>query len=510
MRTRRNQDVLPTARRQRTEPTTILTARLQRGVEQGRELAAAHPVAATIAGALLVASVAAAATTVSQQSLTTVPLTMVPLTSQQSLSASSVTAQTMIAGMYPLINYVSSATTEWHAIAYAVQNNGTALREAWLRSIAERVRMQRERRMAPGAHEDRGAYDEYLALEKHLERGESWYATEATRPLWSARGRDRALTALARVGLRHTGWQVESPNSISGTEAGVVNMVAHMRIVDQCPIGYESILGSMERALHKESLLPDREKLDHTNVHGAASWLEVAYWINLLHSPAGIGTVLCDDRGTAAGCARWGLVTKATFAAKGIQFAGLGYFYNATIFLVNFEAVRGVAFHNQGQGLFTDTDWKVHDDDTVIKWARISAPLQAHLYSVPPQLWFPAGMVEGLVGSYHAFRPLAALIIALSELDIFHLVGHNHNIYQLSIALQDVFKPREPGGGGYCDVRGGIINLDCGLLGWVRNKPWCVNGVCLPDTPPASFDENNVDNADCAPNLHLTIAHGRC
>ena len=136
-------------------------------------------------------------------------------------------------------------------------------------------------------------------------------------------------------------------------------------------------------------------------------------------------------------------------------------------------------------------EWEVHSDLQGVKWARISAPLRVPRYGTVPQLWFPARMAEGT--TWESFQPLAVLIISLSELNLCHIVEHNQNVYQLSYALYDIFRPRQPTEGGYCAVRGGLFNLDCGNLGWVRNTQW----FDLPDTPPKTFDHENLE-ANCA------------
>lgn len=146
----------------------------------------------------------------------------------------------------------------------------------------------------------------------------------------------------------------------------------------------------------------------------------------------------------------------------------------------------------RGRNIQRDIEWEVHSDLQGIQWARISAPLRVPRHGTVPQLWFPARMVEGT--HWRSFQPLAALIISLAELNLFFIVEHNHNVYQLARALFDIFQPRQPTEAGYCAVRGGLFNLDCGNLGWVRNTQW----FDLPDTPPKTFDHENLE-ANCAP-----------
>ena len=98
------------------------------------------------------------------------------------------------------------------------------------------------------------------------------------------------------------------------------------------------------------------------------------------------------------------------------------------------------------------------------------------------------------------------MLISLSEENIFHLVEHGHNIFQLTLALRHLFEPREPTDGGFCSTRGGLINLHCGDLGWDIGVPFCVMGVCLPDTPPRTFDEHNPA-ANCVPLTQYPHTH---
>lgn len=149
-------------------------------------------------------------------------------------------------------------------------------------------------------------------------------------------------------------------------------------------------------------------------------------------------------------------------------------------------------------------EWTEIKDLQDVKWACIAAPLRLSRYGGVPQLWFPASMIVG--GGFADFQLLAALIIALSEEDIFHLVEHAHNLNQLTHALQDLFEPREPTDGGFCSTRGGLINLRCGNLGWNIGVPFCVMDICLPDTPPRTFDEHNPA-ANCARLTHSIHTH---
>ena len=129
--------------------------------------------------------------------------------------------------------------------------------------------------------------------------------------LWQTRASDRVGMAVGRVCLRDAGWQIESPHSKTHTEAGVIDCVSQWLIIEKCPFREGSILTELQTTLG--------ESLDHISVYKLRPWVVITYHLNLLHSPMVMGTILCNNRGTAAGCARWGNARMAEFAGKGMR-----------------------------------------------------------------------------------------------------------------------------------------------------------------------------------------------
>ena len=205
-------------------------------------------------------------------------------------SAASHEAHLVVNGLYAFTHYQAGVTTEWPGVSDSISNNGSILTPSVLRDMSERVLVHR--------------------LQDPFKQ----------KP-WEAFARDRSTFALGRVGLRYTGWQEESPSSGSGVEAGFPDLLVQTLIIEQCPYLEGSLHATIERLLHATSRLPTSERLNAVNAYRSLpiSWWRMVYHINLLHSPTGISTVLCEQRGTAAGCARWGTVPRAIFSAKGFR-----------------------------------------------------------------------------------------------------------------------------------------------------------------------------------------------
>ena len=201
----------------------------------------------------------------------------------------------MVRGLLPIMHLQGSTATEWPAMDTSIANNSSHLTPDLLADYMARVRVHA------------------LSDTTNFPWGDA--------AVWETRARDLSLAVLSRLGLRHSGWMEESPASLSKTRSGIQNLLAHMTIFEQCPHQEGSMLGNLVDALREASFLPSDEKLDHGNIYRylPKTWLKFAYHMNLLLTPMGVGTILCHDRGTAAGCVRWGSYRAATFSATGMR-----------------------------------------------------------------------------------------------------------------------------------------------------------------------------------------------